>query len=372
MSIRKEDLDDLDIVDSFELGSDGYQVYLTTTLVSTTSVGNIITINLPSDGEGLITGRDHLAQAGDRVFLTGTSGGLADGYFIINSVLTETTFSVTNSISNSTGGNIFFMYIAGAFNVGFDKSNSINVTHSNVQQAIEDLDQAITGSGSTLTPLQHETLRQLIHLADGVGGPMEGFPSNAYREVLPTASPFPTSIIWWDNALKTKKYVEKFITYNPNKTASVLQWKVYYIDGTTLLATVTDTISYSGVFETSRVRGIVDTVPLIGSLDTNSHKYVRQLIHLADGVGGPMEGFSTGAYRTVSPFASPFPTLIVWYEDNTMAKKIVQKSISYNTNKTASSITWQVYDTDGTTVLATVSDSLLYSGVFEINRTRSN
>jgi hypothetical protein len=37
------------------------------------------------------------------------------------------------------------------------------------------------------------------------------------------------------------------------------QWKVYDVDGSTVLATVTDSISYSGVFETSRTRTI--TVP---------------------------------------------------------------------------------------------------------------
>jgi hypothetical protein len=146
--IRKEDLADLDIVDSIELASDGYSVYLISTLVSTTNAGSLITINLPSDGEGLITGRDHLAQAGDRIRLAGTSGGLADGYYIINSIISETSFSVTSSVASSTGGSIYFMFQAGAKSVGFDLQNysPIHVTHTNVQQAIEDLDLAISFS----------------------------------------------------------------------------------------------------------------------------------------------------------------------------------------------------------------------------------
>jgi hypothetical protein len=146
--IRKEDLVDLDIVDSVELASDGYVVYLTSTVFSTTNAGSLITINYPSDGEGLITGRDHLAQAGDRIRLVGTSGGLADGYFIINSIISETSFSVVGAIASSTGGAIFFMFQAGAKSVGFDLQNytPIHVEHTNVQEAIQDLDRAIAFS----------------------------------------------------------------------------------------------------------------------------------------------------------------------------------------------------------------------------------
>jgi len=111
-------------------------------------------------------------------------------------------------------------------------------------------------SGSGITEVQHKTLRQLIHLADG-GGPFEGFTSGAYLETLPSANPFPTSFIWWEDNTKTKKIVEETVTYNSNKTIATDAWKVYDTDGTTVLATVTDTISYSGVFETSRTRTIV-------------------------------------------------------------------------------------------------------------------
>lgn len=109
--------------------------------------------------------------------------------------------------------------------------------------------------GSGISATTHKTLRQLIHLAEE-GGPFEGFASGAFQETLPSASPFPTSVIWWTSAAKTAKIVEETITYNANKTVATDQWKVYDTDGTTVLATVTDTISYSGVFETSRTRTI--------------------------------------------------------------------------------------------------------------------
>ncbi len=105
-----------------------------------------------------------------------------------------------------------------------------------------------------ISEASHKVLRQLIHFIDD--GPAEGFATGAYREILPSASPFPTSVVWWTSAAKTAKIVEKLITRNSNQTPSQIQWKVYAVDGTTVLATVTDTISYSGVFETSRTRAI--------------------------------------------------------------------------------------------------------------------
>ena len=113
----------------------------------------------------------------------------------------------------------------------------------------------VTAIGSGITESQHETLRQLIHLADGVGGPMEGFASGAYRETLPLDDPFPTSIIWWNSSLKSLKIVEKNLSYDVNKRITSTSWKVYDEIGI-LLATVTDTFSYNGSspFEQSRTR----------------------------------------------------------------------------------------------------------------------
>lgn len=105
-----------------------------------------------------------------------------------------------------------------------------------------------------LTAERHAALRQLIHLADGVGGPMEGWASGAYREV--TGTVLPTAIIWWTSSGKTAKIVSKEITYTSTVFPSTITWKAYASDGSTVLATVVDTISYSGPFETSRTRTI--------------------------------------------------------------------------------------------------------------------
>lgn len=112
------------------------------------------------------------------------------------------------------------------------------------------------GVGQAPTWENHDALRRLIHLADG-GGPFEGFATGTYREILPLADPFPTSVTWWTSPVKTQKIVEKLITYNLNKSVNTITWNSYDIDGITILKTVIDTINYSGVFEISRNRAII-------------------------------------------------------------------------------------------------------------------
>ena len=110
---------------------------------------------------------------------------------------------------------------------------------------------ALTGASAGITADQHKALRQLIHFIDN--GPAEGFASGAYREM--TGTTFPSAITWYDKAgVGKKKIVEKLLTYTGAFPTTIV-WKMY--DATeTLLATVTDTISYSGAFETSRTRSI--------------------------------------------------------------------------------------------------------------------
>lgn len=105
-----------------------------------------------------------------------------------------------------------------------------------------------------LTNQKHKTLRDLIHFIDQ--GPGDGFDSGAFKETLPNNVPFPTSIIWYLDVAKTKKLVEKFITYTNNVFPSIIQWNMYDYDGVTLIHTVTDNISYTTAFESTRTRTI--------------------------------------------------------------------------------------------------------------------
>jgi hypothetical protein len=109
-------------------------------------------------------------------------------------------------------------------------------------------------AGGGITEAQHKVLRQLIHFIDD--GPAEGFPSGSYKETLPAGSPFPTSEIWYESSAKSKMIVSLATTWSG---AIITQevWDIYDTDGSTSLVTITDAISYSGFFETSRTRTIV-------------------------------------------------------------------------------------------------------------------
>lgn len=100
-----------------------------------------------------------------------------------------------------------------------------------------------------------------------------------------------------------------------------------------------------------------------------THKALRDLIHFLD--DGPVDGFASGSYKEMTPAADPFPTAEIWYDDNTKVKKLVELAITRNANKTPSVEVWKMYDSDGSTVLVTVTDAIVYSGVFEITRTRT-
>lgn len=108
-----------------------------------------------------------------------------------------------------------------------------------------------TSPGSGITAAEHKVLRQLIHFISD--GPAEGFASGAYREV--TGTVFPTNITWYVSSSKRGKIVERNMTWS-GANLTVDQWEIYDTNGITVLATVTDNISYSGVFETSRTRTI--------------------------------------------------------------------------------------------------------------------
>ena len=100
----------------------------------------------------------------------------------------------------------------------------------------------------------HRALHHLIHFIDD--GPALDFASGAFHEILPSGNAFPTNEVWWVSAAKTQKIVELTITRDSQKKPTAEQWKMYDLDGVTVVETVTDAISYSGPFETTRTRTI--------------------------------------------------------------------------------------------------------------------
>lgn len=169
-------------------------------------------------------------------------GNTTDGYdLFITSGDSITTTDGYLHIKNSN------LTVDGYVNVNNHKIINVS-TPTNAQDAVNK--SYVDGYG-IITSAQHSTLRQLIHLANN--GPFEGFTTNAYREI--TGGVLPTSIIWYENNTKAKKIVSKDLTYNGALTQTIT-WKAYATDGSTVLATVVDTLTYSGALETSRNRSI--------------------------------------------------------------------------------------------------------------------
>lgn len=96
------------------------------------------------------------------------------------------------------------------------------------------------------------------------------------------------------------------------------------------------------------------------------HSALRQLIHFID--EGPAEGFLSGAYKEASP-AGPFPTSIIWWTSADKTSKIVEQNIIWN-GAFPQQVEWKIYNESGS-LLATVTDTIVYNGAFEANRTRS-
>lgn len=109
--------------------------------------------------------------------------------------------------------------------------------------------------------------------------------------------------------------------------------------------------------------------PLVTAQTADTHKTLRQLIHFLD--DGPGDGFSATATKEV--IGGMFPTEIRWKDasGHLIVKKTITRSGGGATVVKPNPIVWQVYASDGSTVLATATDVLVYSGISETGRTRT-
>lgn len=243
--IAKEDFDDLDVVDAVELGSSGsasdeYQTNSVTSVVS-----GVVTVT----GTALWT-KDTPVQSNDIFVLSGASAG--NGSYTVASVTSATTFTVNESIVDSTGGSASFRHPAGSEKVGVDPTNITFSTATDLQQMLEDIAAEVAAGG--ITEGQHKTLRQLIHFI-GTNSPGDGFAAGPYVSEISDPGPFPSAETWYTDSGKTVKICREEVTYNSNKTLATQTWIVYKSDGTNPAAkAVDDPIAYSGVFETGRTR----------------------------------------------------------------------------------------------------------------------
>ena len=115
-----------------------------------------------------------------------------------------------------------------------------------------------TGSGTewalVLNDINHKALLHLIHFLDD--GPGDGFASGSYKETLygttGGAAALISEEIWWTTSGKTQRIVDLTVTYTGALPTTEV-WRMYDSSGT-LAVTLTDAITYSGAFETTRTR----------------------------------------------------------------------------------------------------------------------
>lgn len=225
MTIRYPDLNPYDFYDAAELNTDSTVVYLTLTVVSTVAP-NIVNVSLASDGEGILTSRDHPVHAanltvgglGDFADVSGTSGGTGDGTFQVATVVSDTQFTVTPNIAASTGGSVNFRYQSGAQTIGYLQTKQ-NITSSNlVQPAVTDVS-------------NHELL--------------DNEPVGTNVTYAVTRSGNHVTQEKWTNTATTKNIKTIAYTYTGNQVTQEVR-TVYATDGATIVAQATITYTYSG------------------------------------------------------------------------------------------------------------------------------
>lgn len=90
---------------------------------------------------------------------------------------------------------------------------------------------------------------------------------------------------------------------------------------------------------------------------------------LAD--AGPSIGYASGSYCETLPSGAAFPTSEIWYTSSGKTTKIIQLTITRDSNKKPTQEQYILYGSDGVTVISTVTDNISYQGAFETSRTRT-
>jgi len=82
-------------------------------------------------------------------------------------------------------------------------------------------------------------------------------PTAGYQELLPLGSIFPTTEIWYTDSSKTKKIIEKDITWSGAVPITIF-YKFYASDGITIIQQSRDDLSYNKhIFPTHIVRSSI-------------------------------------------------------------------------------------------------------------------
>jgi hypothetical protein len=118
--LTSRDLEDLEVVDAHELSADGTTSYRDPESVASTTAA---TKTVVLSGTPYIVNGEYPVEAGDLVTLTGD----AAGDYTVASVVDDLTFTVEETIIDSTGGTATFKYAAmGPSPVAASQSHSMS------------------------------------------------------------------------------------------------------------------------------------------------------------------------------------------------------------------------------------------------------
>lgn len=78
----------------------------------------------------------------------------------------------------------------------------------------------------------------------------------AVRDISPAGSLRPDNVIWYSGPAKTLELLRVTYTRNEQGLVTGIEWRVRDTAGS-LVMTITDAISYSGLLETTRTRTVV-------------------------------------------------------------------------------------------------------------------
>jgi hypothetical protein len=140
-NIVREDIRHEDIVDAVEAASDGVTsiIFTGATVVSTTNVTKTVVLS------GIDLQRDpDIVEPGDIVVL---SGNAAAGTYTIDQRIDDTSFTVNETIADSTGGLCEARNPSGAARIGVDATGLTYITKTNLQEVIEEIDPQLAGGG---------------------------------------------------------------------------------------------------------------------------------------------------------------------------------------------------------------------------------
>lgn len=85
-------------------------------------------------------------------------------------------------------------------------------------------------------------------------------------------------------------------------------------------------------------------------------------------ISAPAEGWPSNIYREIT--GSPFISNVAWWTDSSKSTKIVDVTYTRNAANQATTIVWKMYAANGTTILSTITDTVVYADGAETSRTR--